>query len=46
MVFLWGFHGTPMGTNGSESPEVVQSGAKMKSKRISNTRGTSFVLVT
>ena len=29
-----------------QSTEVVQSGAKRKSKRMSNTRGTSFVLVT
>ena len=29
-----------------KSPEVEQSGAKRKSKRMSNTRGTSFVLLT
>ena len=42
--FLRGFH--PLGTNGSESRNVVQSVSKRKSKRMSNTRGTSFVLVT
>ena len=45
VVFLGGWN-PPLGTNGRKSPEVVQSGAKRKSKRMSKTSGTSFVLVT